>query len=99
MGATDIDGTSDDTTAAALRELMTARHAAGDLAGALPVAEQLLAESQQRLGPQHPEGLSLARRDRQLATASRRPGDRGGRVEAGFFRCWRASWAPITSTR
>jgi hypothetical protein len=60
MGAMDIDGTTDDTTAAALRDLMTARRAAGDLAGALPIAEQLLAESQHRLGPRHPESLSLA---------------------------------------
>ena len=60
MGAMDFDGTTDDTTAAALRDLMTARRAAGDLAGALPIAEQLLAESRQRLGPRHPESLSLA---------------------------------------
>jgi hypothetical protein len=56
----DIDGTIDDTTAVALRDLMTARRAAGDLAGALPIAERLLAESRQRLGPRHPECLSLA---------------------------------------
>lgn len=62
MGAMDDvdDGAGADDTAAALHEQMTARHAAGDLAGALAVAEQLLAGSRQRLGPQHPDALSLA---------------------------------------
>ncbi|BAX92629.1 tetratricopeptide repeat protein [Mycobacterium shigaense] len=71
MGAGDIDADIDGGTAdlgdvererrsATLRELMTARREAGDLAGALPVAEELLAEHRQRLGPQHPESLSLA---------------------------------------
>lgn len=62
MGAKDDvdEGGGADDTAAALHEQMTARHAAGDLAGALAVAQQLLAESRQRLGQEHPDALSLA---------------------------------------
>lgn len=55
----DIDGTTDDTLTAR-RELMNAHREAGNLAGALPIAEELLAESRERLGPQHPDSLSLA---------------------------------------
>jgi hypothetical protein len=47
-------------TVAALGDLMAARRDAGDLAGALSVAEELLAESRQRVGPRHPDSLSLA---------------------------------------
>ena len=86
MGAMDFDGTTDDTTAAALRDLMTARRAAGDLAGALPIAEQLLAESRQRLGPRHPESLSLA-----LAIANWRQ-HLGDRRHAGRERSNHRGW-------
>jgi hypothetical protein len=60
MGASDIGDATEDSNAAALRDLMETRRASGDLAGALPIAERLLAESQQRLGPGHPESLALA---------------------------------------
>ncbi|MEE6177938.1 tetratricopeptide repeat protein [Mycobacterium sp. 050134] len=44
----------------ALRERMTERREAGDLAGALAIAEELLAENSQTLGPRHPDSLALA---------------------------------------
>lgn len=43
-----------------LGALMAARREAGDLVGALAAAEQLLAESRERLGPRHPDSLTLA---------------------------------------